>query len=140
MRHAFPTTAATLLTVVLAAPPAPAACPDCDGNGRVTIDELVTGIGIALGSSAVTRCPSFDGDGNLVVSIAELVAAIGAALDGCAAAPSPTPTPSPTAPAAPPTDPALLLGWLQAGAYLGWAAESARIRRRARTAVASAPF
>ncbi|MBX3026621.1 hypothetical protein KF840_17075 [bacterium] len=116
-------------TALLLPAAAPAACADCDGDGRVTINELITGIAIALGSSELASCPAFDGDGNGTVSIDELIAAIGAALDGCddATAPTSTPTPTvaPTPAAPPPSDPDGLLRWLQAGSYLDWAAESA---------------
>ncbi len=115
------------LAVVLCFAPglASADCPDCDGDGVVAINDLITGISIALGSAPLATCPSFDGDANGAVSIDELVAALDAALDGCTDA-TPTPTPSsPPAPGPPPTEPAALLAWLQAGSYLDWAAESA---------------
>src|SRR4029453_10293572 len=32
---------------------------DCNNNGSVTVDELVKGVGIALGSLPVSACPSF---------------------------------------------------------------------------------
>ena len=61
----------------------PKACVgDCDGSGGVTIDELILGVDIALGSVAVTSCPAFDpGDG--AVHVTELVTAVGNALHGC---------------------------------------------------------
>jgi hypothetical protein len=37
---------------------------DCDGDGSVTIDELIAAVGIALGESGVEQCPSLDGDGD----------------------------------------------------------------------------
>ncbi len=54
---------------------------DCDGNGQVTIDELVVGVRIALGDAPSTACAAFDTDGDGTVTIAELVAAVGRALD-----------------------------------------------------------
>ena len=62
---------------------------DCNGDGAVTIDELVTGVAIALGVTPLAQCPPFDANGDGVVSIDELVRAVAAAL---AAAPSATPT------------------------------------------------
>jgi hypothetical protein len=59
---------------------------DCNGDTRVGIEELVRGVGIALGSTAVDVCPAFDRDGDAMVSIAELIAAVGAALNGCPSA------------------------------------------------------
>ncbi len=61
-----------------------AACPgDCDANGAVTIDELVTGVGQALGDPPVTACPAFDLNADGAVTIDELIGAVNAALNGC---------------------------------------------------------
>ena len=59
---------------------------DCNGDRSVAINELITGVNIALGSAQVSSCPSFDvsGDGN--VAINELIAAVNNALNGCPAA------------------------------------------------------
>jgi len=63
---------------------AAAACPgDCGGDGEVTVNELVLGVNIALGATAIEQCPSFDGDGSNDVTINELIAAVNAALNGC---------------------------------------------------------
>ncbi|MEO8602795.1 MAG: Ig-like domain-containing protein [bacterium] len=60
-----------------------AACAgDCDANGTVTIDELVRGVGLALGE-ITTPCAPLDTSGDGQVDIAELIAAVGAALNGC---------------------------------------------------------
>jgi hypothetical protein len=70
------------------------ACPgDCNADGAVTIDELVRGVGIALGSTGLGTCPAFATGAGDAVSIDELVAAVNAALGGC---PSVTPTPTAT--------------------------------------------
>ncbi|MCX8071607.1 MAG: hypothetical protein N3C12_04030 [Candidatus Binatia bacterium] len=75
--------AASILTVVLLGPRGAGACAgDCDGNGAVTIDEIVTGVRIALGSD-VLLCPAADRDQNGIVSVDEIVAAVLAALEGC---------------------------------------------------------
>lgn len=64
------------------APPPP--CPgDCSANRAVSIDELVRGVGIALGRQSVQTCLAFDGDANDDVTVAELIAAVNAALKGC---------------------------------------------------------
>lgn len=61
-----------------------AACPgDCDGDGAVTVDELVTGIAIALGTAPLDACRTLDPDAD-GVSIHDLLRAVAAALDGCA--------------------------------------------------------
>ena len=66
--------------------PTPGACSgDCDGDGRVSINELIRGVNIALARALLTTCPSFDRDGNGAVGIAELITAVNAALRGCAA-------------------------------------------------------
>ena len=59
-------------------------CPgDCDGNGVVSVDEMVRGVLIAAGAQAVGSCPAFDLDGNGMVSVNELIAGIRRALEGC---------------------------------------------------------
>jgi hypothetical protein len=116
------------------------ACPcDCDEDGAVTVDELLTVTNIALGIQSLAACPSADtGDGD--VTVEEIVDCVGAALSGCpmmeTSTPSPTPTPTPVLePTATPADvPPIpttareLQAWLQAGYYKGWTAESARHR------------
>ncbi len=74
--------------------PARACVGDCNGDGVVTISELIQGVAIALGIAAPATCAAF-GDG---VTISELVTAVNALLGGCPATASPTvaPTPTPT--------------------------------------------
>jgi hypothetical protein len=66
--------------------PAPACIGDCDVGGAVTVDELITGVTIALGEADVDACLAFDADGNEAVTVDELVAGVDNALDGCPAA------------------------------------------------------
>lgn len=91
------------IALSLAIPPgAPALCTgDCDGDGRVTVSELVRGVRIALEIESAGTCSALDGDGNGAVTIAELVAAVRAAVEGCPPTPTATPSPSPTATATP---------------------------------------
>jgi cysteine-rich repeat protein len=78
-------------------PTVPPVCPgDCGGDGRVTVDELVRGVRIALGDDSVASCAAFDADESGTVTIDELVRGVRAALDGCSALVNPTPTPTPT--------------------------------------------
>jgi len=56
---------------------------DCNGNRQVTVDELVRGVNIALGSQTVASCPIFDRNGNDLVTIDELIAGVNSALQGC---------------------------------------------------------
>lgn len=56
---------------------------DADGDRRVTIDELVSGVSAALGPVDERTVASFDADGDGRVGIAELIAAVSAATLGC---------------------------------------------------------
>ncbi|MBX3028479.1 hypothetical protein KF840_26595 [bacterium] len=86
-----------LLLTALAAPAGAQCAGDCNGDGTVAINELITGVNIALGSSPVSACPSFDGNGDGTVAINELIAAVNNALGSCTAVtPTPTPSTSPT--------------------------------------------
>lgn len=78
---------------------------DCDQNGVVAVNELVSMVNIALERALVALCLAGDtnGDGKIVVN--EVVAGVGALLRGCVAPPTPTPTPTPTATATPTTTP-----------------------------------
>lgn len=68
-------------------------CPgDCNSDGRVTIDELVRGVRIALGDLGAEDCGALDTKGGATVTIDELIEAVGAALFGCDRSADPTPT------------------------------------------------
>lgn len=56
---------------------------DCDRNGIVQIQELVQGIGVALGTDESITCRAFDSDENGSVEISELVEGVRNALSGC---------------------------------------------------------
>jgi hypothetical protein len=59
-------------------------CPgDCNGDGEVTINELITGVNLALSSGSLNSCPAFDLDSSNDITIDELVRGVGAALEGC---------------------------------------------------------
>jgi hypothetical protein len=63
----------------------PVACVgDCSGDAEVSIDEVIVGVGIAVGDRPLDACPSFDSNADGQVTIDELVAAVNAALNGCA--------------------------------------------------------
>lgn len=75
--------AAVGVWAAIAAGPA-AACPgDCNGDGRVSINELVTGVNIALGNDEMRMCPEFATSNLDRVVIADLVRGVIAALEGC---------------------------------------------------------
>jgi hypothetical protein len=68
---------------------------DCDGDGTVSISDLVKGVQMALAQSA-SACAAMDMDSDGRIAIAELIAAVRAALTGCSASTqTPTPTTSP---------------------------------------------
>ena len=70
--------------VDLAIPTPPASCPgDCNGDGSVAINELITGVNIALGSAPLATCAAFDTSGDGTVAINELISAVNVALAGC---------------------------------------------------------
>lgn len=56
---------------------------DCNGDGTVSVSELIRGVNISLGIQQVSGCLAMDGNGNGVVAINELVQAVNNALNGC---------------------------------------------------------
>jgi hypothetical protein len=84
---------------------AAAACTgDCDGNGAVTVAELITGVRISLGEIALSECEAFDANRDGQLRIDELVAAVNNALGACPPTPMATPTETAAAPTATATD------------------------------------
>lgn len=53
---------------------------DCNGDGRVTVDELMRGMMISLGESPLASCSNFDLNGDGRVTVNELVSAVAIAL------------------------------------------------------------
>lgn len=78
--------------------PTPTATPprecvgDCDGNGAVTVAELVGMVRAALGG-AVTACLSAYAGADARIEITEVMSAVHDALHGCAGAPTGIPSP-----------------------------------------------
>jgi len=64
-------------------PERPTCVGDCNGDGQVTVDEIIVGVNIALGETDIAVCPAFDADGNGTVTVDELVQGIDNALNGC---------------------------------------------------------
>jgi len=56
---------------------------DCNADGTVAINELITGVNIALGSQPVSVCPSFDVSADGMVAINEIISGVNNALNGC---------------------------------------------------------
>jgi hypothetical protein len=55
---------------------------DCNGDGVVMINEIITGVNISLEILPLTACPAFDTNRDGRVTIEELIAAVNAALTG----------------------------------------------------------
>jgi subtilisin family serine protease len=73
-------------TVTSTRPPLPTLGPcygDCNTDSRVVVNELITGVGVVLGTTALDICKSFDADNNGTVTVDELVRSVNAALNGC---------------------------------------------------------
>ena len=69
---------------------------DCDGNGVVTVDELLRAVAIALGQAPRERCVDADRNGDRTITVDELTGAVQIALFGCPTqAPTFIPTPTP---------------------------------------------
>jgi hypothetical protein len=56
---------------------------DCNGDGRVTVDEMVRGVSIALGATPIAACPAMDRNQDSEIGIFELINAVSNALEGC---------------------------------------------------------
>lgn len=78
---AVPTATAEGTATPSAAPPH--CVGDCNSSGEITINELVAGVAIALGSQPLSTCTAFDCDETGEVGVSCLVAAVNAALKGC---------------------------------------------------------
>lgn len=56
---------------------------DCNLDGRVSLDEVVLGVRIALGPGRLDTCRGLDQNGSGEIEVYELVGAVGKALGGC---------------------------------------------------------
>jgi hypothetical protein len=56
---------------------------DCNADGRVAINELVTGVAIALDMQSITACVAFDDIPDARVAVSELVRGVAASVNGC---------------------------------------------------------
>ncbi len=56
---------------------------DCNADGAVTVNELVTGVDMALALEPLAACPAFDADGDHRVTVNEVVEAVNDAATGC---------------------------------------------------------
>src|SRR5690242_2569067 len=73
-------------------------CPgDCNGDGVVTVDEVILMVNVALGSAAVSTCEAGDVNGDGQITVDDILAAVNSALNACPGGmPTNTPTPLPT--------------------------------------------
>jgi len=62
---------------------APICVGDCNGNGQVTVDEILTLVNIALGSTPLTTCQAGDANHDGQITIDEILTAVNNALNGC---------------------------------------------------------
>ncbi len=77
---------------------APSCVGDCNGDGQVTVDEILTMANIALGDMPVAQCEAGDANHDGSITVDEILTAVDNALNGCdplQAVPTPTPVPSP---------------------------------------------
>lgn len=59
-------------------------CPgDCNDSGEITVNELIAGVRIALGSLPLSTCTAFNCAGTGQVDVSCLIASVNAALNGC---------------------------------------------------------
>lgn len=103
-RNGFLCASALVLVLSGVAPVWGACAGDCSGDGSVTVDEVVTGVNIALGVAQLSQCTSMDSDGDGRVTVNEIIGALNSALTGCSVAtPVATATATATMSAATPT-------------------------------------
>ncbi len=58
---------------------------DCNNDRSVRVDELVTGVNVALGARSIAQCRNLDADADQRAGVSELVTAVNGALEGCPA-------------------------------------------------------
>jgi len=68
---------------------------DCDGSGTVTVDDVITMVNVALGTTSISGCDAGAPGHTGTILINDVVTAVNNSLHGCPTAPS-TPTPTPT--------------------------------------------
>ena len=71
------------LAVVRSPLPAQECRGDCNLDGQVTIEELITAVDIALGFVSIDACRSADADGNDRIAVWELIVAVNGSLEEC---------------------------------------------------------
>jgi len=83
-RSPLPSATTTPVPLPTLSPSVLCTCPsDCNGNGEVVINELLTATSIALGQISLKTCPAASCGSGDTVTIACLTRAVAAALNGC---------------------------------------------------------
>lgn len=62
---------------------APTCIGDCGSDREVTVDELITGVNVALGVTSLSECPVFDANGDEEVTVDEILQAVNNSLTSC---------------------------------------------------------
>ncbi len=79
-----PATLTPTATRTATAFPTPIRCSgDCNGDGRVSINEIITCVNIALGADQLSACAACDANGDGTIEINEIIQAVNNALNGC---------------------------------------------------------
>jgi len=79
------TTPAPATSTVLSTPSGFVCVGDCDGNHRVSVEEIVIGVNIALGLLESGACSAMNCNDDGPVTVDCLVKAVNNALEGCSA-------------------------------------------------------
>lgn len=74
------TTTLGFLTLTAASAQATGLAMDCNHDGQVLINEIITGVNIALGTASLGTCPPADSDGDGIVTIADIIRGVDADL------------------------------------------------------------
>jgi len=61
----------------------PACVGDCNGDGTVSVDEVLVQVNVGLGSAQLAACMSGDANHDAQITIEEMLQAINNALNGC---------------------------------------------------------
>jgi hypothetical protein len=79
----LPPTATATEAPTETATPLPVCAGDCNADGRISVDEIVLSVGIAVSGFDIEQCDAADIDGNGEVSVDELVVIIDNAMSEC---------------------------------------------------------
>lgn len=63
--------------------PTPTCVGDCNGDGQVTVDDILTMVNIALGNANISTCLAGDANHDGQITVDEILTAVDNALNGC---------------------------------------------------------